>query len=88
MSEEPNGKARLVSALDVRQYLRYGLGTGIAVAVATYLLFVAGGGSLTTQALYLLLTVVIALTTAAVVTTLLVGAEAYKLHREQTPDDR
>ncbi|WP_136689411.1 DUF7536 family protein [Halorhabdus amylolytica] len=82
MSGQSDGKARLLEALDVRGHLRRGIAVGVALAVATYLLFVAGSSSLGTQALYLSLTVVLALTTTAVVTTILVGAEAYKLLSE------
>ncbi|MFB6201500.1 MAG: hypothetical protein ABEI98_05780 [Halorhabdus sp.] len=85
MSEQSGGKARLLAALDVQQHARYGIAVGVIVAVATYLLFVAGHGPLVTQVLYLLLTVVLALATSAVVTTILVGAEAYKLAREDGP---
>ncbi|WP_135667656.1 DUF7536 family protein [Halorhabdus rudnickae] len=85
MSGQSDGKARLLDALDVRGHLRRGIAVGIVVAVATYLLFVAGSGPLGTQVLYLSLTVVLALTTSAVVATILVGAEAYKLAREEQP---
>jgi len=87
VAETPDGRSRLIEALEVRAHLRQGVVIGLAMGVAAYLLFVAGAGSLTTRVLYLSLTVVLALTTTAVVTTVLVGAEAYKLAAEDGPTE-